>query len=134
MNWLPITGTVGVLASLSGVAAFFFWLEKATDWKLFQFFPPVVFIYLVPVILANGGVLPTESDVYKVIDSVMLPMLLVLLLMKVNVRGAYRVMGRGIGVMLMGTLGVMVGAPVGLLIVHRWMGPEAWKSFGALSG
>ena len=133
-NYLPITGTVGVLAALGGVCAFFYWLEKSTEWKLFQFFPPVVFIYLVPVILTNGGVLPAKSPVYDAIGQVMLPMLLVLLLMKVNVRGAYRVMGRGIGVMLFGTLGVMIGAPLGLLAVRGWMDPGAWKSFGALSG
>lgn len=134
MNWLPITDTVGVLAILSGVCAFFYWLEKATEWKLFQFFPPVVFIYFTPVILTNSGVLPAKSPVYDVIQQVILPMLLVLLLMKANVRGAYRVMGRGIGVMLFGTLGVMIGAPLGLLAVQDWMGPDAWKSFGALSG
>ena len=134
MNWLPITGTVGVLAVLSGVCAFFYWLEKWTQWKLFQFFPPVVFIYLTPMILTNSGVLPADSELYDPIKNAMLSPLLVLLLMKVNVRGAYRVMGRGIGVMLFGTLGVMIGAPLGFLAVHRWMGPEAWKSFGALSG
>lgn len=131
---LPITSTVGVLATLSGVCAFFYWLEKATAWKLFQYFPPVIFIYLVPVILTNSGILPSKSPVYDVIQEVILPMLLVLLLMKVNVRGAYRVMGRGIGVMLFGTLGVMIGAPLGLVAVQRWMSPEAWMSFGALSG
>jgi uncharacterized membrane protein len=35
---------------------------------------------------------------------------------------------------LFGTLGVMVGAPIGLLAVKHWLGPDAWKAFGALSG
>src|SRR5262245_20977093 len=104
MTGLPITGTVGVLAAFSGVCACFHWLEKASGRRLFQYFPPVVFIYLTPVILRNCGVLPNESEVYSAIEKVMLPVLLVLLLMKVNVRGAYRVMGRGIGVMLFGSL------------------------------
>lgn len=134
MNWLPITDTIGVLAALSGICAFCFWIEKATRWKLFQFLPPLIFIYLVPVILTNQGVLPATSPVYDVMQQIMLPMLLVLLLVKVNVRGALRIMGRGIGVMLFGTLGVMVGAPLGCLAVKSWLGPETWKSFGALSG
>lgn len=134
MDWLPITSTAGVLAALSGVCAFFFWIERATRWRLFQFLPPLVFIYLVPVVLTNRGVLPATSVVYDAMQEVMLPMLLVLLLVKVNVRGAVRVMGRGIGVMLFGTLGVMVGAPLGLLAVRPWLGPDAWKSFGALAG
>jgi uncharacterized membrane protein len=131
---LPITDTIGVLAALSGICAFCFWIEKATQWKLFQFLPPLIFIYLVPVLLTNQGVLPATSPVYDVMQQIMLPMLLVLLLIKVNVRGAFRVMGRGIGVMLFGTMGVMVGASLGCLAVRAWLGPETWKSFGALSG
>jgi uncharacterized membrane protein len=134
MSSLPITDTVGVLAALSGICAFCFWIEKATQWKLFQLLPPLIFIYLVPVILTNQGVLPATSPVYDVMQQVMLPMFLVLLLIKVNVRGAFRIMGRGVGVMLFGTLGVMIGAPLGCLAVRTWLGPETWKSFGALSG
>ncbi len=133
-DWLPITSPVGILATLTGVCAFFYWLERWTGWRFFQVLPPLAFIYLVPVVLSNTGVLPTESPVYDTMQSLMLPMLLILLLMNVNIRGALQVMGRGIGVMLFGTLGVMVGAPIGLLAVKHWLGPDAWKAFGALSG
>lgn len=134
MPWLPISSPTGVLATLSCVCAFFFWLEKVTAWKFFQFVPPLIFIYLVPMILSNNGVLPTASPVYGVMGSIMLPMLLVLLLLKLNIRGAVHILGPGLGVMLFGTLGVMVGAPIGLLAVKHWLGPEAWKAFGSLSG
>jgi uncharacterized membrane protein len=134
MPWLPISSPTGVLATLSGVCACFFWLEKVTRWKFFQFVPPLIFIYLVPMILSNNGVLPTESPVYVAMGSIMLPMLVVLLLLKLNIRGAVHILGPGLGVMLFGTLGVMVGAPIGLLAVKHWLGPEAWKAFGALSG
>ncbi len=134
MNWLPITSEAGILAVLSGVCALFFFLEKITRWKLFQFLPPLIFIYLVPVVLSNSGVIPTSSPVYDSIRSLVLPMMLVLLLLKVDVAGAVRVMGRGIVVMLFGTLGVVLGAPIGLLAVKRWLGPDAWKAFGTLAG
>ncbi len=134
MDGLPITSTVGVLAALCGICAFFFWLEKRTGWRLFQYLPPLIFIYLAPVVLSNTGVLPTKSPVYDTMGSLVLPMMLVLLLLKVNVGGAIRVLGRGIGVMLFGTLGVMVGAPIGLLLVKHWLEPEAWKAFGMLAG
>ena len=133
MSQLPITSPTGVLAILSGICAFFFWLEKSTQWKFFQFIPPLIFIYLVPMTLSNGGVLPTESSVYGAMKTFLLPMLIVLLLVNMNVRGAVRILGRGLGVMLFGMLGVMIGAPIGLLIVKQWLGPDAWKAFGALS-
>jgi uncharacterized membrane protein len=130
---LPISSPTGVLATLSGVVAFFFWLEKATQWKFFQFIPPLIFIYLAPMILSNTGVLPAKSPVYAAMGTIMLPMLLVLLLLKLNIRGAVHILGPGLGVMLVGTLGVMVGAPIGLLAVKHWLGPDAWKAFGSLS-
>src|SRR5438552_12927910 len=112
---LPITSPTGVLAILSGICAFFFWLERYTKWKLFQVVPTLIFIYVVPMILSNTGVLPVKSPVYDAMSTIMLPMLLVMLLLKVNIRGAVRLMGRGLGVMLFGSLGVIVGAPIRLL-------------------
>lgn len=134
MDWFPIASPAGVLATLSGVCALFYWLEKWTRWRLFQVLPPLAFIYLVPVILSNTGILTSKSSVYDTMRQLMLPMLLVLLLVNVNVGAALRVMGRGVGVMLFGTLGVMLGAPIGLLAVKQWLGPDAWKAFGSLSG
>src|SRR6185503_4634090 len=134
MDWFPITSSTGVLAALSGVCAFFFWLEKYTEWKFFQFVPPLIFIYLLPMIFANNGVLPAKSPVYDTMGTILLPMMLVLLLLKLNIRSVIPVLGRGLGVMLFGTLGVMVGAPIGLLAVKQWLGPDAWKAFGSLSG
>ena len=86
MDWLQISSPAGVLAMLSGVCAFFYWLEKATRWRLFQYLPPVVFIYLVPIILANRHILPTKSPVYDAIQNLLLPMMLTLLLVNVNVK------------------------------------------------
>jgi uncharacterized membrane protein len=133
MDGLPITSSTGVLAALSGICAFFFWIEKRTQWRFFQFAPPLVFIYLVPMLLSTGGVLPHKSPVYDAMKTFLLPMLLVLLLTKMNMRGAVRVLGRGLGVMLFGSLGVMIGAPIGLLVVKHWLHPDAWKAFGALA-
>jgi len=129
-----ISSDVGVLTVLVGTCAFFFFVENTTRWRVFRFLPPLVFIYLVPVIFSNTGVLPSQSDVYTSIRSFILPMMLVLLLLKVDVGAAIRVMGRGVFVMLIGTLGVMLGAPIAYLLVSRWLSPEAWKAFGTLAG
>jgi uncharacterized membrane protein len=134
MQLFPITSEAGVLAVLCGVCAFFFWLERATRWRLFQIVPPLVFIYLVPVLLTNNGVLPSKSPVYDKIGELVLPMMLVLMLLNVDVRGAVRVMGRGVLVMLAGSVGVVVGAGVGMFVVQESVGSTAWKSYGALSG
>lgn len=134
MTWLPIDSEAGVLFALTGICALFFWLEKTTKWVLFRYVPPLIFIYLVPVILSNTGVLPTSSSVYDAIKRLVLPMMLVLLMLKANPGSAIRAMSRSVWLMLFGTVGVMLGAPVGLLLVKQWLEPEAWRAFGMLAG
>jgi len=43
-------------------------------------------------------------------------------------------MGRGVLVMLLGTAGIVLGAPVAYLVVHSWLADDAWTGFGALAG
>ncbi|MBA3482630.1 MAG: DUF819 family protein [Pirellulales bacterium] len=161
MDQALISSEAGVLAVLTGICAFFFWLEKATRWRLFQYVPPLVFIYLTPVLLSNTGVLvqwmgvdreapsspaagvvamtpagviPTSSPAYDAIKAFALPMMLVLMLLNVDVGRAVRLVGRGVGVMLFGSVGVIVGAALGTLAVRQWLEPNAWKAYGALAG
>jgi uncharacterized membrane protein len=134
-----ISSPIGVLAVLCAVAAFFFYLEQSTGAKLFQYLPPLVFIYVTPVILSNveiGGttVLPNDSIVYSGLSKYALPAFIVLMLIKVDVPAVVRIMGKGVLVMLMGTAGVMAGGVVSYLIVHRWLSDDAWMGFGALAG
>jgi uncharacterized membrane protein len=130
----PITSPTGVLATITSVCAFFFWLEKSTQWRLFHYLPPLIFIYLAPLVLSNTGILTPKSPVYDAMQSFVLPMMLVLLLLNVNIRGVARILGRSIGVMLFGTLGVLLGAPLGVLVVNSWLGADTWKAYGALAG
>jgi len=130
----PITSPVGVLATLSGICAIVFWCEKVTNWRLFQYVPSVAFIYLLPLVLSNWGFLTTNSPVFDAMDSLLLPMMLVLLLLNVNVRGAVQIMGRGMGVMLIGSAGIVIGAPISMLFVRYWLGPDVWKAYGSLAG
>jgi uncharacterized membrane protein len=134
-----ITSPIGVLAVLCAIAAFFFYLEQATGARLFQYLPPLLFIYATPVLLSNvnvGGtiILPNASIVYSGLSKYALPAFIVLMLIKVDVPAVVRIMGKGVLVMLMGTAGVMAGAVISYLIVHRWLSDDAWTGFGALAG
>lgn len=129
-----ISGSAGVLFVLAANAAFWFYLERLTGWKLFNFFPPLIFIYIMPAVFSNIGIIPGKSMVYDWMGANLLPVFLALLLLDVDVRSTIRVMGRGVFVMLVGTLGVIIGAPIGYAIFKGWLGPEAWKGYGALAG
>ena len=134
MSEVLISSPGGVLAVLCAVAAFWFYAEQRTGLTLFQYVPPLLFIYATPVFLNNLDVIPSNSPVYSGLSSYALPAFIVLMLIKVNVPAAVRVMGKGVLVMLMGTAGVVVGAVVSYFIVHRWLEPDAWTGFGALAG
>ncbi len=133
MNGL-ITSSVGILFVLAANCAFWFFLEKKTGWKIFNYIPPLIFIYMMPAVFSNAGLIPGKSPVYDWMGDNLLPVFLTLLLLNVDVRATVKVMGRGVFVMLIGSLGVIIGAPIGYFVVKGWLGPEAWKGFGALAG
>lgn len=134
MDQALISSPVGVITVLAAVASFFFFLEKRTGWKIFDYFPPLIFIYTIPVLFSNTGFIPGKSPVYDFMGDNLLPMFLVIMLLDVDIMATIRVMGRGIFVMLLGTLGVVIGAPVAFFIVKSGLGQGAWQGFGALAG
>ncbi len=134
MDSYLISSPAGILAVLAAVTSFFFFLEKKYQWNFFNFLPPLIFIYLVPVLLSNTGIIPSKSGVYDFMGSSILPLFLTLMLLNVNLKATVRVMGKGIFVMLLGTLGVVVGAPIGFLLVKHGLDPTSWQGFGALAG
>ncbi|MDH3746649.1 MAG: DUF819 family protein [Gammaproteobacteria bacterium] len=129
-----IASPIGVLAVLCAVAAFFFLLAELTQAKLFQYIPPLLFIYATPVFLNNLDVIPSASPVYSGLSTFVLPAFIVLMLIKVNIPAVVKVMGKGVLVMLMGTAGVIIGAVVAYVIVHPWLSSDAWTGYGALAG
>ena len=129
-----ITNPVGILVVLTGVTSFFFFLEKQTGWKLFNYFPPLLFIYAIPLIFSNTGIIAGKSEVYGWMGDVILPLFLTVMLLDVDVGHAFKIMGKGIFVLFFGTFGVMIGAPIAYFLVKSGLGPEVWKGFGVLAG
>jgi uncharacterized membrane protein len=129
-----ISSPLAVLVVLTGVAASFLFVERWTKWRVFSYFPPLLFIYFVPMLLSNTGVLAHEGPAYDWMSETMLPFLLVIVLLKVDVVSAVRVMGRGMLVMLCGSAGVILGAPLAYSVVKSKLDPTAWKAFGSLAG
>ena len=129
-----ISSPAGVLTVLCGVGALFFLLEERTKWKLFNYFPPLIFIYAIPAVMSNTGILTNTSPVYDWLSSTVLPMFLIIMLLKVDIASTVRIMGRGIFVMLFGTAGVVLGAPLSYLLVKDKLPEDIWKAFGSLAG
>lgn len=136
-----VTSPIGVMTILIAVVAFWFWLERRTRWKLFEFLPPLIFIYASPVLLSNFGVIPYESGAYDFLRHYGLPMFIVLMLIKVDIVSAVRIMGKGVFVMLLGSVGVVFGGVVAYKLGQTLtfsdsfpLAQDSWRAFGTLAG
>jgi uncharacterized membrane protein len=136
-----VTSPIGVMTVLIAVVAFWFWLERRTRWKLFEFLPPLIFIYASPVLLSNFGVIPYENGAYDFLRHYGLPMFIVLMLIKVDVVSAVRIMGKGVFVMLLGSVGVVFGGVMAYKLGQTLtfgdsfpLAQDSWRAFGTLAG
>jgi uncharacterized membrane protein len=123
-----------LLMLLSALVAAFFWVEKKYDPKLFHFFPPLLFIYAIPIFWTNVGLIPAKNPAYDMMKAYGLPAFLVLMLMDIDIRSAVKIMGKGVLVMLFASVGVVVGGVVAFVLVHPYMGEDAPAVFGTLAG
>jgi len=123
-----------VLLILVAVPAFYFLAEHRTQWRLFYYLPPLLWIYVTPVVLRLGGALPEESVVYTGIRTYVLPLFITVLVMTIDLATVVRALGRALPVLLLSTLFVIITAPIGYLAASPWLPPEAWLGFGALAG
>jgi uncharacterized membrane protein len=136
-----ITSPVGVMTVLIAVVSFWFWLERSRQWKIFDYLPPLVFIYASPVLLSNFGVIPYENAAYDFLRHYGLPIFIVLMLIKVDVVSAVRIMGKGVFVMLLGSIGVVFGGVVAYKLGQTLtfgdyfpLAQDSWRAFGTLAG
>ena len=136
-----VTSPAGVMTVLIAVVAFWFWLERSMHWKIFNYLPPLIFIYASPVLLSNFGVIPYQSAAYDFLRHYGLPIFIVLMLIKVDVVSAVRIMGKGVFVMLLGSIGVVFGGVVAYKLGQVLtfgdyfpLAPDSWRAFGTLAG
>ena len=144
-----ITDPVQTAAVLCAVLAGVFALSRVRALeKLFGALPPVIWAYFVPMLLSTFGVLqPYQSPddaaglaeytnpAYDLFGYVLLPLALFLLMLTIDLRAIASLGRLALVMLLVGTLGIVIGGPVAFLITGNLIGdPEAWKGLAALSG
>ena len=88
---------VGVMAVITMIPVFFLWLERKTRWKVFDYLPAIIWIFLTPILLSNLGIIPKASPIYSIFKSFAVPLFIVLMLLDINIRESLRVAWRGAG-------------------------------------
>ena len=115
-------------------AAILFIDSKPIGKKLFRFLPSMFWIYFVPMLANTVGLLPAESSIYGTLTQWVLPGSLVVLLLSADIRGILKLGPTALGVMAASIGGIMIGAPVVMLIYRHWLPADAWQAVGSLSG
>lgn len=126
---------MSVAGLLAATVALIFWLSelKALE-RLFEYTPPVIYIYFVPMLLTTAGITPSASPAYDWLVRYLLPFALFLLMVSVDLRSVARLGKMALIMVVTGTVGIIIGGPIALLVFKGALGPDAWTGFAALSG
>lgn len=141
-----ISNDAVVLGLLLATLAFVFATSasKHPFWvKFYTYVPTVLLCYFIPAVFNSLGLISGESsELYRVASRYLLPASLVLFTISIDLKGILRLGPKALTMFLAGTLGIMIGGPVALLIVgffypeiYSGTGPdEIWRGLSTIAG
>ncbi len=129
-----ISNSVAVSVVLLGIVLTLLQLnQKRVFPKLFHYLPPAFWCYFLPMVLATFGILPERSPVYDFLTTYVLSACLVLLLLDIRLPSILKLGPTALGTMVVGALGIGLGAVASYALFAKSLPPETWKGVGALS-
>lgn len=130
-----ITHPALIVIALVAIESLVLWLSRRERSRhLFKVLPAVFWIYFLPLLAANFGLLPAQSPVYGLITTYLLPASLVLLLLPVDLHAILRLGPRALAMYFIGAAGIVAGAVLAFALVRPLVGADFWSGFGALAG
>ncbi len=141
-----ITNDAVIFGILMMIVAFVFYTANSKHpalQRFYKFVPLVLLCYLLPSFLTLFNVVdPTQSNLYFVATRYFLPASLVLLVISVDLHGVFRLGPKALIMFITGTIGVIAGGPIAVLIVAQFdpqlvggSGPDAvWRGMSTVAG
>ena len=130
-----LTDPMSVFAFLAALVALIFWVSGLSRFrKIFEFVPPVIYVYFLPILATTAGITPSSSPAYDWTTRYLLPFALLMLMVSIDLKSVVRLGPKALFMVAAGTVGIIVGAPIALLIFKDFLPADAWKGFAALSG
>ncbi|MCP4457580.1 MAG: DUF819 family protein [Cytophagales bacterium] len=133
----------GILILILGLIFYTSNLDQPFWKKLYTFIPMLLLCYFVPSLLNTFNIVEVEdSKLYFVASRYLLPASLVLLTLSIDLKEIARLGPKAIIMFLTGTVGVVVGGPLAILITSTFApeivggaGPEAvWRGMSTVAG
>ncbi|SOE22760.1 Uncharacterized membrane protein [Spirosomataceae bacterium TFI 002] len=140
-----ISDDVVVLAILLSILFFVFRTSNSQGglWsKFYKIFPPILLCYFLPGLLNSLGIISgQESQLYPVISKYLLPPCLILFTLSLDISMLKKLGTKALLVFLAGTVGVVIGGPIAVLIVKSIFpatfsgeNAEAWRGLSTVAG
>lgn len=141
-----ITNDATVLGILALILGFVFYTSNSSNAacrSFYKYVPALLMCYLLPSLLNTFGIVSADvSQVDEVAKYFLLPACLVLLTLSIDIKAIAGLGSKAVIMFLTGTVGVIIGGPLALLIVSAiWpeligvTGPDAvWRGMAALAG
>jgi uncharacterized membrane protein len=106
--------------------------SKKPFWvKFYTYVPTVLLCYFIPAVFNSTGLISGESsNLYKVASRYLLPASLVLFTISIDLKAILRLGPKALTMFLAGTIGIMLGGPLALLVVGFFY-PEIYSGTGA---
>lgn len=129
----------GLLMAILGLV---FWTSNSEHpWlkRFYRFVPMLLLCYFLPSLLTLFGIVnPERSNLYHVASRYLLPASLILLTLSIDLNGILRLGPKALIMFLTGTLGVIIGGPIAILIVGTFhpelVGGDTWKGLATVAG
>jgi uncharacterized membrane protein len=130
-----LTDPMAVFGFLAGVVALIFWISELPRFKkLFEVVPPVIYVYFVPMITTTFGITPASNPLYDWTVPYLLLFALLLLMVSIDVGSIVKLGPTALFMVVAGTVGIVIGGPISLMLFKGLLPPDAWTGFAALSG
>ena len=117
--------------------------EKSGWRKFYKFVPSLLLCYFIPSLYSTFGIIdPEQSNLYYMASRYLLPASLVLLTLSIDLKGIMSLGWKAVAMFLAGTVGIMIGGPLAMLIVGT-INPdilsgvgdnEVWKGLATVAG
>ena len=130
-----IQDPMAVFAFLAMIVALIFWVSGLPAFaRSFEVIPPVIYVYFLPMLATTAGITPSSSVTYDWMTRYLLLFALLLLMISIDLRSVVKLGPVALFMVVAGTVGIVIGGPISLLIFKGFLPADAWTGFAALSG
>ena len=131
-----ITNGFTYIAFLMFLAGILLAAEKYTKWKVFNYVPPLVWIYVLNMIFCTVGMYDSEgcSAAYSALKNNLLYAMIFVMLLRCDIRKLAKLGGRMVAIFLGGAASILLGFIIAFIIFKNPLGggETVWAAMAAL--